>query len=226
MADHASHVVTTCLLRIAQCTMRHRMVYQKPPLAECPIHGAQGDHKDSLPPDQPNHMGPPARHNHLDCHNHPAAHDHLDHQWMCQALELAQIAANRGDVPVGAVITHNGRVVGRGFNQKEALLRPTGHAEIIAIEDASQALGRWRLSGCTLYVTLEPCVMCAGAIIHARVDRVVFAAPDPKAGAVRSLYQLLSDPRLNHAPLVTEGVLQNECSSQLKEFFRKLRQAR
>lgn len=146
-----------------------------------------------------------------------------DETWMKQALALAASAAARGEVPVGAVVIHNNEVVGRGLNRKEELHSPLAHAEILAIEEAARNLGRWRLSGCTLYVTLEPCVMCSGAIIHSRLDRLVYATPDPKTGAVHSLYQILADARLNHAPAVTAGVLKEEAARQLKDFFRQLR---
>lgn len=146
-----------------------------------------------------------------------------DIRWMRLALQLAAQAASQGEVPVGAVVVYDGQIVGEGHNRKELGQDPLGHAEILAIREASKTLGRWRLSGCSLYVTLEPCTMCAGALIHSRIDRVVYAATDPKAGAVESLYQVLSDPRLNHSPQVTSGVLQREASEQLKSFFRALR---
>ena len=150
-----------------------------------------------------------------------------DEQYMRRALELAAEAGSRGEIPVGAVVVEEtpegSRIVAEDANFKELSGDPLGHAEVLAIRKASEELGRWRLSGCTLYVTLEPCTMCAGAIIHSRVDRVVFAATDPKAGAVHSLYQILNDPRLNHAPEVLAGVLQPEASEQLKSFFRALR---
>jgi tRNA(adenine34) deaminase len=153
----------------------------------------------------------------------PAANSFEDERWMRRALELADAASARGEIPVGAVIVCDGAIIAESGNLKEASQDPLGHAEVIAIREAARALGRWRLSGCTLYVTLEPCTMCSGAIIHARLDRVVYAATDPKAGAVSSLYQILADPRLNHAPLVEAGVLQEEASLQLKNFFRALR---
>jgi tRNA(adenine34) deaminase len=147
-----------------------------------------------------------------------------DEHWMRQALDLAAQAAEAGEIPVGAVIVCEDQVIAAAANRKELNQDPLGHAEVIAIREAAEKLGRWRLSGCTLYVTLEPCTMCSGAIIHARLDRVVYAATDPKAGAVRSLYQILADPRLNHAPEVTAGVLEAEASAQLKAFFRRLRE--
>ena len=146
-----------------------------------------------------------------------------DEKWMRRALELAALAGAAGEIPIGAVIVHEGQVIAESGNLKESNGDPLGHAEILAIRSAASALGRWRLSGCTLYVTLEPCTMCAGAMIHARLDRVVYATPDPKAGAVVSLYRILEDPRLNHAPLVSSGVLAEEASTQLKNFFRGLR---
>lgn len=147
-----------------------------------------------------------------------------DQKWMTRALELATEAGSRGETPVGAVVVHEDVIVGEAGNHKEKSGDPLGHAEVLAIRAAAAKLGRWRLSGCTLYVTLEPCTMCAGAIVHARLDRVVYAARDPKAGAVHSLYQILADPRLNHAPEISEGVMADESSALLKEFFRKLRQ--
>lgn len=155
----------------------------------------------------------------------------IDEHYMRRALELAAEAGARGEIPVGAVVVEHspgselepGRIVSEASNFKELSGDPLGHAEVLAIRKASEALGRWRLSGCTLYVTLEPCTMCAGAIIHSRIDRVVFAATDPKAGAVHSIYQILSDPRLNHSPIISAGVLQPEASAQLKSFFRELR---
>lgn len=146
-----------------------------------------------------------------------------DELWMRRALKLASEAALRGEIPVGALIVCGDEVVAESFNLKEANQNPLGHAEVLVIQEAAKKLGRWRLSGCTLYVTLEPCTMCAGAIIHSRLDRVVYAATDPKAGAVQSLYQILNDPRLNHAPEVVAGVLESEASQQLKAFFKTLR---
>jgi len=147
-----------------------------------------------------------------------------DEYWMQRALEEAKAAGVMGEIPVGAIIVCGGELVAAAGNLKEANQDPLGHAEILAIRRASEKLGRWRLSGCTLYVTLEPCAMCAGAIIHSRLDRVVYGATDPKAGAVRSLYQLLSDERLNHSPAIHSGVLETQASELLKAFFQKLRQ--
>lgn len=146
-----------------------------------------------------------------------------DEFFMRRAVELAREAGSRGETPIGAVVVHEGKIVGEAGNHKEIPGDPLGHAEVLAIRAAAQKLGRWRLSGCTLYVTLEPCTMCAGAIVHARLDRVVYGARDPKAGAVHSLYEILGDARLNHSPELTEGILAEESSALLKEFFRALR---
>ena len=147
-----------------------------------------------------------------------------DVTWMTRALELAAQAAGLDEVPVGAVVVDAaGLVVAEAYNRREIDHLPTAHAELKALEIASQRLGRWRLTGCTLYVTLEPCVMCAGAIVLSRVDRVVYGTPDPKAGACESLFQILSDTRLNHRPQVTRGILAAECSQQLSEFFARRR---
>lgn len=149
-----------------------------------------------------------------------------NHAMMGLALNLASKAAAIGEVPVGAVVVHRGRVVGEGFNRRESEADPTSHAEIEAIRQAATALGDWRLSECTLYVTLEPCPMCAGAIVNARVGRLVYGATDPKAGAVASLYQLCSDARLNHRVEVLDGVRARECGLVLRRFFRGLRRRR
>jgi len=146
-----------------------------------------------------------------------------DRRWMREALDLARQAAAAGDVPVGALAVHEGRVVGRGFNRREADRSPLLHAEVVALDEAARTLGAWRLLGVTLYVTLEPCLMCAGALVLARVDRLVYAAPDPKAGAVASLFQVLDEPRLNHHVQVTGGVLADESRALLKGFFADLR---
>lgn len=146
-----------------------------------------------------------------------------DAPYMKRALELADEAGARGEIPIGAVVVCQDEIIAEASNLKETNADPLGHAEVLAIREAARKLGRWRLTGCTLYVTLEPCTMCAGAIIHSRLDRVVYATHDPKAGAVQSLYKILSDERLNHAPQVTTGVLEDEASAQLKDFFRALR---
>jgi tRNA(adenine34) deaminase len=142
---------------------------------------------------------------------------------MREALLLAREAAARGEVPVGAVALFEGRVVGRGANARESARDPTAHAELLAIQDAARALGRWRLTGVTLLVTLEPCAMCAGAMVLARIDRLVYGATDPKAGAVGSLMDLSADPRLNHRFAVERGVLGEEASELLRAFFRDRR---
>jgi tRNA(adenine34) deaminase len=142
---------------------------------------------------------------------------------MREALALAREASARGEVPVGALAVLDGRVVGRGANAREGARDPTAHAEIAAIQEAARTLGRWRLSGVTLYVTLEPCAMCAGAMVLARIDRLVFAATDPKAGAVGSLLDLSADTRLNHRFPVTRGVLADEAGELLRAFFRARR---
>ena len=148
----------------------------------------------------------------------------MDHErWMRAALEVAQGCATSGDVPVGAAIVKGDDVLATGGNRREADRDPTAHAEIVAIRAAARAVGSWRLDGCTLYVTLEPCAMCAGAMVLARLDRVVFGAADPKAGFAGSLGNLLQDPRLNHRPELTGGVLADECGDLLRAFFRERR---
>lgn len=144
-------------------------------------------------------------------------------RWMKHALDLARMAEAEGEVPVGALITRNNVIVGEGWNRRESETDPTAHAEMIAIREAARTLGNWRLTDCTLYVTLEPCVQCCGAILLARAPRVVYGAEDPKAGAVKSLFQLLSDPRLNHRCEVTGGVMAEECGAILSSFFERLR---
>lgn len=146
--------------------------------------------------------------------------------YMRQALEEAEHARAAGDVPVGAIVVHEGRVVARAHNTREALFDPAGHAEINALREAARLLGRWRLHACTLYVTLEPCPMCAGLIVNARLGRVVLGAMDPKAGAVGSLYRIADDPRLNHRARIVAGVLGDECGHMLASFFRRLREER
>jgi len=142
---------------------------------------------------------------------------------MREALALAAEAALAGEVPVGAVAVLDGQVVGRGRNRREEDRDPCAHAELLAIREAARTLGRWRLTGVTLVVTLEPCAMCAGAMVLARIDRLVFGAPDPKAGAVGSLMDLSSDPRLNHRFPVEGGLRADECGEQLRAFFRSRR---
>jgi tRNA(adenine34) deaminase len=146
-----------------------------------------------------------------------------DLDYMRLALAEAQAAATEGEVPVGALIVCNDQVIAAAHNQRETLRDPTAHAEMIAITQAAESLGAWRLEGCTMYVTLEPCPMCAGAIVQSRVPRVVYGAIDPKAGAVESLYRLLADERLNHRPEVVGGVLAEPCGEILTSFFRARR---
>ena len=143
--------------------------------------------------------------------------------WMRHALMLAQRAASEGEVPVGAVLVKDGAIVGEGWNRPIGTHDPSAHAEMLAMRDAAQRLGNYRLTGTTLYVTLEPCVMCAGAIVHARVERLVFGAADPKAGAVDSVYDVIARPRLNHVVAWQGGVLEQECGAILREFFRARR---
>ena len=142
-----------------------------------------------------------------------------DDEWMGEALMLARQAGARGEVPVGAVVVKGGIVVGRGGNAPIAANDPTAHAEIAALREAAHVVGNYRLPGCDLYVTLEPCPMCAGAIIHARVSRVVYGADDPKTGACGSVVDLMGEPRLNHHAAVTRGVRAGECGRLLSEFF-------
>ena len=144
-------------------------------------------------------------------------------QFMRMAYREAEAALAENEVPIGAVIVHDGRVIAAAHNQREQLQDPTAHAEMVAITQAAQSLGSWRLEGCTLYVTLEPCPMCAGAIVQARIPIVVYGTPDPKAGAVNTLYQLLTDTRLNHRCQVVSGVMLGECSSILSRFFQEQR---
>lgn len=151
----------------------------------------------------------------------PMLNPHED--FMRRALEQARMAFDAGEVPVGAVIVREGRIIGEAFNQRETLQDPTAHAEIIALTQAAQAVGHWRLLGCTLYVTLEPCPMCAGAIVQARLPTVIYGCTDPKAGACHTLYQITQDSRLNHQATVLGGVLQEECRGILQEFFAQQR---
>jgi tRNA(adenine34) deaminase len=146
-----------------------------------------------------------------------------DERWMESALREAEQAYKRKEIPIGAVIVLNGRIIGKGYNQIETLRDPTAHAEIIAITAAASALGSRRLEGCTLYVTLEPCAMCAGAIVLARIPRLVYGASDPKAGACGTLYNIVQDSRLNHRVELATGILEARSSLLLKEFFQKVR---
>jgi tRNA(adenine34) deaminase len=146
-----------------------------------------------------------------------------DEVFMRHALLLARRAEVAGEVPVGAVVVREGRVIGEGWNRPIGEHDPSAHAEIVALRDAAQRIGNYRLAGSTLYVTLEPCVMCAGAIVHARIARLVFGADDPKAGAVRSVYDVIAQPRLNHRVAWQGGVLGDECGERLRAFFRARR---
>ncbi len=145
---------------------------------------------------------------------------------MQQALIQAQRAFEMEEVPVGAVVVHNGQIIGRGRNSRESLKDPTAHAELLAITAAANHLGDWRLTGCTLYVTKEPCPMCGGALVNARVDRLVFGMWDEQAGCAGSLYQLCRDPRFNHQLEVTGGVMEDQALGVMQEFFARARQAR
>ena len=149
----------------------------------------------------------------------------IDRRFMAAALNQADIAGENGDVPVGAVIVFENKIIAKGYNQRHQLGDPTAHAEVIALTAAAEYVGNWRLGGCTIYVTLEPCCMCAGACVLGRLDRLVFGCNDPKAGACGSLYNIVQDDRLNHRLSVTKGILADECSLVLREFFQKKRKA-
>ncbi|MFC7319965.1 tRNA adenosine(34) deaminase TadA [Halobacillus campisalis] len=149
-----------------------------------------------------------------------------DDHYMGLALEEAHRAQSIGEVPIGAVIIHNDEVIASAYNERETSQRSSSHAELIAIEQANQALGSWRLEDCTLYVTLEPCPMCAGAIVQSRIPRVVFGAFDPKAGCAGTLMNLLQEERFNHQSEVESGVLGKECGELLTSFFKGLRESR
>lgn len=146
--------------------------------------------------------------------------------WMELALAEARRAEQHGDVPIGCVVERHGEVIGTGCNERERRGDPTAHAEILALREAAARAGSWRVLDATLYVTLEPCAMCAGAIVLARVPQVVFGTPDPKAGAAGSVLDVLAEPRLNHRPHVVRGVLERECADLLRDFFRARRPAR
>jgi len=149
----------------------------------------------------------------------------LDPEFLIRAaIEQATIAQAEGDVPIGAVIAREGQIIAAASNRRIVDRDPTAHAEMLAIRAAAEAVGDWRLTGCTLAVTLEPCCMCAGAIVLARIDRLIYGAADPKAGAVHTLYCLCSDPRLNHQVEVVGGVLADECGALLTKFFRRQRE--
>ena len=146
-----------------------------------------------------------------------------DEYYMKEALKAAQDAYDAGEVPIGAVIVHNGEIIGRGFNRRNTEDNPLCHAEIIAINEAAHFMGDWRIEECTMYVTVEPCPMCAGAIVQARIPRVVYGAKNPKAGCAGSVLYVLNEPKLNHQVDVTEGVLKEECAAMMKEFFKRFR---
>ena len=146
-----------------------------------------------------------------------------DEYFMRRAIMQAEAAKRRDEVPVGAVVVREGEIIARGFNTRESSGNPTAHAELLAMTRAAKKLGGWRLIGCTLYVTLEPCAMCAGAIVNSRVERVVFGTRDPKAGGMGSVYNI-TEGKLNHKPEVTEGVLKEECSALLKGYFAEKRE--
>ena len=147
-----------------------------------------------------------------------------DEHWMALALQEAAMASEMGEVPVGAVVVSGGELVGRAHNRRETDQDPLAHAELLALRQAAGELGSWRLVGCSLYVTLEPCAMCAGALVNSRIERLVFAASDPKAGYCGSLGNLAQDERLNHSVEVSAGVLQEQSTTMLREFFAALRQ--
>jgi tRNA(adenine34) deaminase len=147
-----------------------------------------------------------------------------DEKWMRHALAEALLALQKNEVPIGAVVVYEDKIIGKGHNQVESLKDPTAHAEIIAIGAASNFINSWRLSGSSIYVTIEPCAMCAGAIVLSRIDRLIFGAKDPKAGACGSLYNIVQDIRLNHQVEIIPYVLEQECSKILESFFEKIRQ--
>lgn len=144
-------------------------------------------------------------------------------EWMQIALDEARSAQQHGDVPVGAVVVKDGRMVAARHNERELTNDPTAHAEVLALRDAAEVLGSWRLEGCSLYVTLEPCVMCGGALVNSRIHKVIYGAADEKAGACLSLYNVADDPRLNHQLELVPGILADECSQILLDFFQSVR---
>ncbi|MEW6686869.1 MAG: tRNA adenosine(34) deaminase TadA [Candidatus Edwardsbacteria bacterium] len=152
--------------------------------------------------------------------------DSAHHKWMKEALKEAKKAFKKNEVPIGAVVVHQEKIVGRGHNKTESLPDATAHAEMIALRQATRKLKRWRLSGCTLYTTVEPCVMCTGATVLSRLDRLVFAVSDLKGGACGSLYNIAQDTRLNHQIEIVSGILKEEASNLLKQFFKQLRRKR
>lgn len=155
-----------------------------------------------------------------------AGHMPDDERFMREALAQARAAAKLGEVPIGAVVVYEGNVIARAHNRRELDEDPSAHAEFTAMLEAAHVLGHWRLTGCTVYVTLEPCLMCAGLMVNARIDRCVYGAPDPKGGALGTLYDVSHDQRLNHEFEVMSGVLEEECAVELKTFFARLRERR
>lgn len=147
----------------------------------------------------------------------------VDQRYMRIAIDQAYIAEDKGDVPIGCVIVYDGQVIAKAYNQREQLHDPTAHAEIIALTQASEFIGLWRLHGCTVYVTLEPCPMCAGALVLARIDRLVYGTADPKTGSCGSLYNIPQDDRLNHRIETVRGILEDDCKAQLQAFFARRR---
>ena len=158
--------------------------------------------------------------------NEMRATEYTDEYYMQQAIEEAKKAYAVGEIPIGAVLVHEGTIISRHHNRRELDHDATAHAEVLVIREANQLLDRWRLTGCTLYVTIEPCPMCAGAIINSRIDRVVYGASDYKGGAVESIFNVLSHPGLNHEPEILAGVLGDECSQLMKNFFKDRRKSR
>ena len=146
-----------------------------------------------------------------------------DQRYMKIAIDQAAIAEENGDVPIGCIIVYENQIIAKAYNQRQQLNDPTAHAEIIALTQAAEFIGNWRLHGCCIYVTLEPCPMCAGALVLARLDRLVYGCDDPKTGAVKSLYNITTNERLNHKLEVTSGILADDCSAQLSSFFQKRR---
>lgn len=153
----------------------------------------------------------------------PNGPDHHDELWMEEALRCAQRALEIGEVPVGAIVVSNGNIVGRGWNRNISHSDPTAHAEVMALREAGRTLGNYRLGGCDLFATIEPCAMCAGALVHARIQRLVYGADDPKAGAVHSVVHVLNHPGMNHRVEVRGGILAGRCAEMLQEFFRNKR---
>lgn len=147
----------------------------------------------------------------------------MNEKWMKEAIKLAKYAETKDEVPIGCVIVKDGEIIGKGYNQRETLQQASAHAEMLAIEEACQTLGSWRLEGCELYVTLEPCPMCSGAIIQSRIEHVIYGADDPKGGCVDSCAHLFSLPGINHRPQFTKGIYKEECGSLLTEYFKKKR---